>query len=171
MSGIFQAGRFSDDGDLNYRKAKSISLPFYFPSFVLSKILMKLFNMIYLRINSLKAARVLTIEEFFFPLDILGKWNRAYGKKGFIQYQFVIPIENSKNGLNEVLNFIAEGNFKPFLSVLKLLGKENDNYLSFAQSGYTLSLDFKIIIKSQKHDIMFNDILISKFKLLINLTR
>lgn len=163
MSGVFQAARFSDDGDLNYRKAKSINLPFYFPSFVLSNILMKLFNMIYLSINSLKAARVLTIEKFFFPLDILGKWNRAYGKKGFIQYQFVLPIENSKDGLKEILTFIAETNFKPFLSVLKLLGKENDNYLSFAQTGYTLSLDFKI--REGLHDFLDQlDLIVMKHK-------
>ena len=144
MNGIFQVGKFSDDGDFNYRKSKSISLPFYFPSFVLSNILMKLFNMIYLIVSPTGEEKVLTIENFFFPLDVIGKWNRAYGKKGFIQYQFVLPIENSKDGLNEILAFIGEKKFKPFLSVLKLLGTENDNYLSFPQSGYTLSLDFKI---------------------------
>ena len=144
MKGIFQVGKFLDDGDFNYRRSKSINLPFYFPSFVLSNTLMKLFNLIYLTVNPTREEKGLNIEKFFFPLDVIGKWNRAYGKKGFIQYQFVLPIENSKDGLNEILTIIAQTKFKPFLSVLKLLGKENDNYLSFPRSGYTLSLDFKI---------------------------
>jgi FAD/FMN-containing dehydrogenase len=88
--------------------------------------------------------QLVDFESFFYPLDSINTWNRIYGKNGFTQYQFILPKENSFAGLEEILNTIAVSGKGSFLSVLKLYGKENENYLSFPMEGYSLALDFKI---------------------------
>jgi decaprenylphospho-beta-D-ribofuranose 2-oxidase len=67
-----------------------------------------------------------------------------YGKKGFTQYQFVIPKKAGKKGLTEILNVIAELKQGSFLAVLKVFSDGNQNVLSFPMKGYTLALDFKL---------------------------
>lgn len=84
-------------------------------------------------------------ETFFYPLDIVSDWNKIYGKAGFIQYQMVIPKEKGKEGLQKILNVIANSGNGSFLAVLKLFGKNNpEAYNSFPLEGYTLALDFKM---------------------------
>jgi len=63
-------------------------------------------------------------------------------KKGFLQYQFCIPFEDSYNGIIEILQEIQKTKNVSFTSVLKLMGKQNQNTLSFPFKGYTLALDF-----------------------------
>ena len=65
-------------------------------------------------------------------------------RKRFSQYQFIIPIEKSYDALFKILQKISESGKGSFLAVLKLYGKENENYLSFPLEGYSLALDFKI---------------------------
>ena len=75
-------------------------------------------------------------------MDKIDNWNYFYGKKGFLQYQFCIPYEDSYNGIIEILHEIQKANNVSFTSVLKLMGKQNQNTLSFPFKGYTLALDF-----------------------------
>ena len=70
--------------------------------------------------------------------------NRIYGNNGFTQYQFILPKEESYEGLKSILNEISKSGKGSFLAILKLYGKENKNYLSFPLEGYSLALDFKI---------------------------
>ena len=83
-------------------------------------------------------------DDFFYPLDAIENWNRIYGKPGFTQYQFILPIEVSYEGLEKILSKISASSKGSFLAVLKLYGKANENYLSFPMEGYSLALDFKI---------------------------
>ena len=143
--GIVSYGKFLDSGVLNFNIKRRINIPFYFPHFVLSKYSVKLFNWVYYnRIKSKKNTTIVNFDSFFFPLDIIKNWNRIYGKKGFLQYQFILPKKTSYKGLLSILKKISESGKGSFLAVLKLYGKENDNYLSFPKEGYSLALDFKI---------------------------
>ena len=101
--------------------------------------ILKLFN--FLKFNLIffnKNEKLINYKEFFFPLDDILKWNTIYGRKGFLQYQFVI----SKKKVNKILRKINKLNLKPTLVVLKVLGKENKNFLSFPKKGITFAMDF-----------------------------
>lgn len=139
-------GNHSDDEDLNINKFKSLNLPIKFGSFMINKYTMSVFNKIYYKKNSINKENkhLIDINNFFYPLDTIKNWNLIYGNSGFIQYQFVIPKNNSVLNLKKILKKINEHNQFSTLAVLKLLGKSNDNYLSFPMEGLTLALDFKL---------------------------
>lgn len=61
-----------------------------------------------------------------------------------MQYQFVLPLDKSYQGMEKILTKIADTGKGSFLAVLKLFGSSNDNWLSFPMEGYTLALDFKV---------------------------
>ncbi len=142
---LLMVGDFADNGDLDYKSKKKLSIPFNFPSFALNTLSVKAFNWLYYAKapNGVSKQKV-DINTFFYPLDAIGNWNRIYGKNGFTQYQFILPKENSFEGLREILTKISNSGKGSFLAVLKLYGKENENYLSFPIEGYSLALDFKI---------------------------
>ncbi len=118
------------------------SVPFFFPSWALSKLSIKVFNQLYFRKQRRNSGTsVVNYNAFFYPLDAIKNWNRIYGRNGFIQYQMVIPTEYAHEGLTRLLSVIKEKGYGSFLSVLKLFGAEN-KLLSFPSSGYTLALDF-----------------------------
>lgn len=142
---LLMAGDFADDGNLNYRQKKRINIPFNFPSFALNTLSVKIFNWLYYgKVRKLVSKQKVDIDTFFYPLDAIDNWNRIYGKNGFTQYQFILPIETSFIGLEEILKTISNSGKGSFLAVLKLHGKTNENYLSFPMEGYSLALDFKM---------------------------
>jgi len=127
-------------------------VPFYFPDFMLNKWSVKLFNYLYFNKQQKKEVKnFVDYETFFYPLDVVNDWNKIYGKKGFIQYQMVIPKEKGKEGMKKILETIAKSGNGSFLAVLKLFGKENPlAYNAFPLEGYTLALDFKVNPKLAK---------------------
>jgi decaprenylphospho-beta-D-ribofuranose 2-oxidase len=130
-----------------------IPVPFFFPEFALSTQTVKIFNEIRYSTYSSKDSFV-EYEPFFYPLDIIGDWNKIYGKRGFTQYQFVLPKESSNKGLHKLLTKIAESGEGSFLAVLKLFGKQ-EGMLSFPKEGFTLALDFAISPTTMK---LFNEL-------------
>ena len=128
---------------LEIPKKKKFTVPCFCPSFVLNEYTIKIFNAFYYNIAN-KQTAIVDYDSFFYPLDSIHDWNKIYGKRGFLQYQFVIPKEASKEGLKVILSKIAESGFGSFLAVLKLLGKENEGLISFPLEGYTLALDFPV---------------------------
>ena len=143
--GLFMAGDFCHDGDLNLVNRKTYSVPFKVPPVLINKWFVKAFNWIYY--NKVKSGLVRSkvhLDSFFFPLDSIKNWNRLYGDKGFIQYQFIIPKSQGLSGLKEILSVISEKSKGSPLAVLKMHGKDNGNWLSFPFEGYSFAIDFKI---------------------------
>jgi decaprenylphospho-beta-D-ribofuranose 2-oxidase len=122
---------------------KQIPFPINMPSWVLNKLTVKAFNFLYYTKNFKKEINnIVSYEPFFYPLDAVLHWNRLYGKNGFVQYQFVLPL-NAKDGLIEIMNRIADEGLGSFLAVLKVFGKQ-ESIISFPKEGYSLALDFPV---------------------------
>jgi len=153
---IFMGGRFLEQEELPKKHHAtpfappcpySLSVPFDFPGFALNPYSVKAFNAAYYgKAPKGRITRTVTYNTFFYPLDAVHDWNRIYGKRGFIQYQFVIPRESAAQGLAHVLNTIAESRQGAFLAVLKLFGSQPEfgGNISFPTEGYTLALDFAV---------------------------
>lgn len=149
---ILMLGEHAKSEELNDRqkteplklpKKKQFVFPFNLPSWMLNIFTVKAFNSLYYRKNLKKEINnVVNYEPFFYPLDVILHWNRGYGKKGFIQYQFVLPKE-SKKGLIEILHRINAKGLGSFLAVFKLFGKQ-ESLIGFPMEGYTLALDFPL---------------------------
>jgi FAD/FMN-containing dehydrogenase len=106
---------------LTIKPARKLTVPLNFPGFALNASSVKLFNrMIYGRHPDGMVRSIETYDTFFYPLDSVANWNRIYGKRGFTQYQFILPKTQSRAGLTEILNKISERKMGSFLAVLKL---------------------------------------------------
>lgn len=124
---------------------KKIGLPFNFPSFTINGLSIKIFNLLFYMKNGSRKSEIIDLDTYFYPLDSVNDWNRVYGKTGFTQYQFVIPMERGEEGLLEILQYISESKYSSFLSVLKLFGKSEPKAIrSFPKEGYTLTIDVKV---------------------------
>jgi FAD/FMN-containing dehydrogenase len=128
---------------LKVPKKKQFSVPFNLPWWLLNNLTVKMFNfLVYNKNMRREINNIVSYEPFFYPLDMLLHWNRCYGSKGFVQYQFVLPLE-AKDGLVEIVQRIGSSGMGSFLTVLKIFGKQ-DSLISFPKEGYTLALDFAV---------------------------
>src|SRR5262249_43823873 len=108
------------------------NLGFDFPSWTLNSLNMSAFNELYFRLQGRRQGSFIAdYESFFFPLDRIGNWNRIYGKRGFIQYQCVMPLKEAYEGMRTMLETLAGARRSSFLSVLKRFGPQGPGLLSF----------------------------------------
>jgi FAD/FMN-containing dehydrogenase len=120
-----------------------IAVPFELPELTLNRLSIRVVNAVIQRM--LRAAPAFGhYEGFFYPLDKIAHWNRGYGRRGFTQYQFVIPFAEGGQRMAEILRAIVSAGELPFLNVLKRLGPPSGGVLSFPTDGYTLAIDFPI---------------------------
>jgi decaprenylphospho-beta-D-ribofuranose 2-oxidase len=127
---------------LDLPSRKTVRVPFYFPGWMLNRRTMLMFNEFYYRTGMRKQGLV-DLESYFYPLDALLDWNRIYGRRGFVQFQCVIPDDMARAGLREVLTTVSESGDGSFLAVLKKLGPSSAG-ISFPMAGFTLALDFAV---------------------------
>jgi decaprenylphospho-beta-D-ribofuranose 2-oxidase len=84
------------------------------------------------------------LTQFYHVLDLLGEWNRAYGSKGFLQYQFSVPF-GGEDTLAAIVRKIAHSKHYSFVNVLKRMGEGNRAPMSWPHPGWMLSVDFPIV--------------------------
>jgi decaprenylphospho-beta-D-ribofuranose 2-oxidase len=150
--GVVVAGEHARRDELPPRYARQplrlsggplLDVPFDLPMLALNRATIRLLNAVVLGVQT-RGAAFGHYQSFFYPLDFLGHWNRGYGRRGFTQYQFVIPFTDGAHHMREILAAITASDQLPFLNVLKRFGPESGGLLSFPCPGYTLAIDFPI---------------------------
>ena len=129
---------------LAFRSRPRLEVPDVVPSGLVNRATVAALNEAWFR----KAPRerrgeVQGIAPFFHPLDGLGHWSRAYGRRGFVQYQFVVPLE-ADGTVRRCIEALHAGGAVPSLAVLKRFGPGNPGHLSFPAPGWTLAVDVPV---------------------------
>ncbi len=114
------------------------------PGFMLNKLAIRMFNARFYWREGRRGQFLCDYHAYFYPLDRIENWNRMYGKRGFVQYQFVVPVHRAKSGIGRVLEMVSKSRRASFLAVLKRFGPASEGMLSFPQEGYTLALDMPL---------------------------
>ena len=126
---------------LGYDPKVRISAPGWVPNGLLNKWSIRAFNELwYRKAPARRSVSVESIPAFFHPLDGVRKWNHLYGSQGFIQYQFIVPIDQTPV-LRRVIEEFSGAGVASFLAVLKRMGPQNLAPMSFPTEGWTLTLD------------------------------
>ncbi|MCU1772294.1 FAD-binding oxidoreductase [Pseudomonas sp. 13B_3.2_Bac1] len=142
--GVFTAGDHCETGPLVPAVPYPLSVPIRPPVSLINPVSLKLFNRHYWQRQPLnRQSRTLAYSPFFYPLDRIEHWNRIYGRKGFQQFQCVLPTTVAEAALADLLKSIARSGTGSFLAVLKRCGDiPSVGWLSFPMPGTSLALDF-----------------------------
>lgn len=142
--GILLIGNHADSGaGVSSRPGGRLSVPFQPPVNLLIRPSLTAFNVLYRWRKGRPGERRSSHQSFFFPLDGVRDWNRLYGPRGLYQHQSVIPVENARRVVPELLNAARRAGQGSFLTVLKRFGAiRSPGLLSFPRPGFTLTLDF-----------------------------
>lgn len=146
--GVLMSGRWAEAHEAPTRPPRALPrprLPFDLPGFVLGRASVAAFNELYFRRHVPRVRQGLSDPmSFFYPLDAVHDWNRAYGKRGFTQYQCVLPREAGAGSARRFLELLTSLGCAAFLNVIKDFGEEGTGTLSFPRPGITLALDIPV---------------------------
>jgi FAD/FMN-containing dehydrogenase len=138
FAGAFPPGSGSAGGIRRPR----IGVPFALPVSPVNSLTVGAMNSLYYRTHRI-GSRDAHFRDWLYPLDAIADWNRLYGRRGFYQFQCVIPTSRAHRGISDLLKIIALRGQGSFLAVLKTFGdKPSPGLMSFPMPGATLALDF-----------------------------
>jgi decaprenylphospho-beta-D-ribofuranose 2-oxidase len=146
--GVVYRGRWADAAEAGGRPLvwpREVTFPMAMPYWALSPFNMKLFNeAVLVRYGRSVRRALMHPQAFFYPLDSLLDWNKAYGRRGFTQYQCVLPHKAGLAVYRKVFQTIAARGGAPYVVVVKDFGAEGRGRLSFPCPGITFSIDMPI---------------------------
>lgn len=146
--GILMAGRWAAPEEAREsppRPAAELTFPVELPNWALNPVTAKIFNTAYYWQHVRRRAQVLMAPDpFFYPLDAILHWNRAYGPRGFTQYQCVLPRAAGTEAVRAFMEHLTRlGGASP-LCVIKDCGPEGKGLLSFPLEGTSIAVDMAV---------------------------
>jgi decaprenylphospho-beta-D-ribofuranose 2-oxidase len=146
--GILMAGDWADPAEAPAHAPLPLSrltLPVELPSWVLSRPAVRAFNSAYYwKHLSRQRSGIVHWETFFYPLDRIRHWNRMYGRRGFTQYQCVLPEAAGPSAARRLLDVLTRRGGASFLCVIKDCGPEGHGLLSFPKKGISIAFDIPV---------------------------
>ena len=128
---------------LRFKAPQLMTVPDIFPSWTMNKYTLMAIGEAYYMMGSPARNQVQNLTQFYQPLDLIGEWNRGYGKAGFLQYQFVVPT-NAVEPFKDIIYDIQSSGHYTALNVFKLFGEGNKAPLSYPMKGWNVCVDFPI---------------------------
>jgi FAD/FMN-containing dehydrogenase len=139
------------------------SLPVMMPSWLLQPWMVGIGNrLMYLQHGRRMKTGVVHPETSFYPLDVLRNWNRLYGRRGFTQYQAVLPGPSSHPRHWRLLRTLRERRAPVYLCVIKDCGAEGKGMLSFPKPGVSYALDLPVGPETQALVDALNEVVIEE---------
>jgi decaprenylphospho-beta-D-ribofuranose 2-oxidase len=154
--GVLACGRWATPEEAAQDRSFALprpGVPFAMPNGLLSDTTIGLYNSLRYDTSRRSAdarreaklpARVRSAESFFYPLDTVSDWNLLYGRRGFTQYQCVLPSDWTMRSYRRLVDVARAGGPGPFLVVIKDCGAEGKGTLSFPMPGISFAMDFPI---------------------------
>ena len=150
--GVLDAGDHASRSDLPSRRRAAplsapgpqrLSLPVAAPDGIVNRFTIAAFNEAWYAKNPSRQGQIRHLGGFFHPLDAVGDWNRLYGRRGFVQYQFVVGHEHH-DLVRRAIELLQNAGAPSSLGVLKRFGPSDPGPLSFPMAGWTLALDLAV---------------------------
>ncbi|MCA9602264.1 MAG: FAD-binding oxidoreductase, partial [Myxococcales bacterium] len=146
--GILMRGRWASAEEAPKRapkEHKKLRVPFYLPSFAINPWTVRAFNQLYYwKHIPVDRRGIVHPDTFFYPLDAIHDWNRLYGRRGFTQYQCVLPTEAGADVARRFMELLASTGAASPLCVIKDCGPEGLGILSFPKPGISVAVDMPI---------------------------
>lgn len=159
--GILQKGRWAEghEAPANFpREGLRVRFPFEAPEALLGSLTVKAFNFgYYWKHLPRKKVGIVDPFYFFYPLDFVRDWNLMYGRRGFTQYQCVLPDSAGPGAARKFLEVLTQRGGASFLCVIKDCGPEGLGMLSFPKPGISIALDIPVRDDTQKLVDALND--------------
>ncbi|ATL71999.1 FAD-binding oxidoreductase [Nocardia terpenica] len=129
---------------LHFDAPQLLTVPDIFPSGMVNNLTTRIGGELTYRVFGKQGRGLIqNITQFLHPLDVIGEWNRAYGRRGFLQYQFSMPF-GAEDQLAATVRTIAHSGHRSFVNVFKRMGSSSRAPLSWPHPGFMLSLDFPL---------------------------
>jgi FAD/FMN-containing dehydrogenase len=146
--GIVIKGRWAEASEAPARRLewpRTVGVPVNFPDWALNNLSVRAFNTAYYHKHGNRTKRaVVHPHPFFYPLDAIHHWNRIYGKRGFTQYQCVVPHEAGIETMRRIFRTVAAAGTASFLCVVKDFRRDGAGLLSFPRPGVTFTFDIPV---------------------------
>lgn len=128
---------------LKFNAPQLLTVPDVFPNFTMNKLTMIAIGELWWLKSGNYRNHIQNLSGFYQPLDLIGEWNRGYGSRGFLQYQFVVPTDAIDPFKDIIKRIQASGHYSA-LNVFKLFGPGNQAPLSYPMPGWNVCVDFPI---------------------------
>lgn len=163
--GILMAGRWATKEEAPQhlpKEPRKKTFPVDLPNWALNDATAGAFNMLYYWKHVQRRRQgIMSPETFFYPLDAIDRWNRAYGKRGFTQYQCVLPRAAGAAAVREFMELLTKlGGASP-LCVIKDCGPEGHGMLSFPLEGTSIAVDMALTADTQRIVDKLNEMVIA----------